>query len=138
MKRRFVIDACALIAFLNDEEGADKVEELLRIAQEKKANLFMNKLNLLEIYYGVYREDGKEVAEDVLLKIRRTPIKVIEGINDAVFKEAGRLKAVYKISIADAVAVAQAKVKKALLVTADHHELEQIEQNTEVNVYWIR
>jgi len=24
MKKRFVLDACALIAFLNDEEGADE------------------------------------------------------------------------------------------------------------------
>lgn len=30
MSDYYVLDACALIAFLNDEAGADVVEELLR------------------------------------------------------------------------------------------------------------
>ena len=138
MKKRFVLDACTLIAFLNDEEGADEVEEILQMAKQRKAQVFMNQLNLLEVYYGVYREDGKEVAEEILSTVSKVPIRIIERINDAVLKEAGRLKATYKISVADAVAVAQAKTKKALLVTADHHELDQLEQNNEVDIHWIR
>ncbi|GAB6275095.1 MAG: hypothetical protein STSR0004_19600 [Peptococcaceae bacterium] len=89
-------------------------------------------------YYGVYREDGKEVAEEILSTVSKIPIKIIERINGAVLKEAGGLKATYKISVADAVAVAQAKTKKALLVTADHHELDQLEQDNEVDIHWIR
>ncbi|KFI34649.1 toxin PIN [Peptococcaceae bacterium SCADC1_2_3] len=138
MKKRFVLDACALIAFLNDEEGADEVEKILQIAKQEKAQIFINQLNLLEVYYGVYREDGKEVAEEILSAVSKIPIKIIERINDAILKEAGRLKATYKISIADAVAVAQAKTKHALLVTADHHELDQLEQDNEVGIHWIR
>jgi predicted nucleic acid-binding protein len=138
MKKRFVLDACALIAFLNDEEGADEVEKILQIAKQEKAQIFINQLNLLEVYYGVYREDGKEVAEEILSAVSKIPIKIIERINDAILKEAGRLKATYKISIADAVAVAQSKTKLALLVTADHHELDQLEQDNEVGIHWIR
>jgi len=33
MKKRFVLDACTLIAFLNDEEGADEVEKILQMAK---------------------------------------------------------------------------------------------------------
>ena len=29
MAERLLLDACAMIAYLNDEEGADKIEELL-------------------------------------------------------------------------------------------------------------
>ena len=69
MMEIFVLDACSLIAFFNDEEGADQVENLLRMAEEKKVKLYMNKLNILEIYYGVYRDDGEKVAEETFHKI---------------------------------------------------------------------
>ena len=36
MKDVFVIDACALIALLADEEGADKVESILKDAKNGK------------------------------------------------------------------------------------------------------
>jgi len=52
MKKTFVFDACALIAFLNDEVGSDIVEKLLEKAISGKTDLIMNKINLLEIYYG--------------------------------------------------------------------------------------
>jgi hypothetical protein len=39
-----------LIAFLNDEEGAELVEALLFEASIQKVDLLMNKVNLLEIY----------------------------------------------------------------------------------------
>ena len=69
MKETFVLDACSLIAFLDDEEGAGKVEDILRKARRNECAIYMNKLNILEIYYGVFREDGKEKAEKTLSKI---------------------------------------------------------------------
>lgn len=38
---RFVFDACALIAYLNDEPGADKVEDLLDQAQQNHVQLYV-------------------------------------------------------------------------------------------------
>ena len=58
MKKVYVLDACALIAFLNDEVGAQFVETLLSEATAQDVDLVMNRVNLLEIYYGVYRDDG--------------------------------------------------------------------------------
>jgi hypothetical protein len=45
------MDACALLAFLNDESGADVVESLLQQIKTGECTLFMHKLNILEIYY---------------------------------------------------------------------------------------
>lgn len=59
MSEHYVLDACALIAFLNDEAGADVVEELLRKSNRQEPNLFLHRLNLLEVYYGIYREVGR-------------------------------------------------------------------------------
>lgn len=131
----FVLDACSLIAFLNDEEGADKVEDLLRKAKEEKVKLYMNKLNILEIYYGVYHDDGEEAADETLSKILELPIVIVDDLSDVVLKESGRLKASYSISLADSIAVAEAKARDAELVTSDHHEFEE---KGEAKFYWIR
>jgi len=63
MSKSHVMDACALIAFLRDEPGADIVTNLLRDAEAGQATIYMNSLNLLEVYYDAYRVDGKQKAD---------------------------------------------------------------------------
>jgi len=138
MKESFIIDACVMIAFLSDEEGATYVERILSDAQQRKSKLFMHSINLLEVYYGIYREDGPEMAEMILGKISKLPIKLIDTIKENVFREAGRLKATYKISLADSIVLAEALIKKALLVTADHHEFDILEKKERIRFSWIR
>ena len=43
----YVLDACAVLAYINNEIGADKVEQLLMSQQR----VFMASINLLEICY---------------------------------------------------------------------------------------
>ena len=138
MKKPFVLDACALIAFLGDEPGADIVEDLLEKAAKGTHQLMIHKINLLEIYYGVYRDDGDETADLVLQKIKELPVQIISSLSDKVFLEAGSLKAQHKLSLADSIAVAEANIRKARLVTADHHELDALEKLEKVRPYWIR
>jgi len=44
MKETFVLDACALIAFLEDEDGANKVEDILKKAEREDCVIYINKL----------------------------------------------------------------------------------------------
>lgn len=138
MKETFVFDASALIAFLNNEEGADMVEGILRQAKDNGCVVYINKLNLLEIYYGIYREDGDKKAEDVLMKVLNLPLVVIDVLDDNLFKEAGKLKATYKISLADSIALASAKTKNAWILTTDHHEFDPLDKQGVLEFYWIR
>ena len=138
MSTTYVVDACALLAFLNDESGANMFDALLQQVKIGECTLFMHTLNVLEIYYGVFREDGQAKAEDVLAKILALPMTIVENLSEAVFKEAGRLKAVYRVSLADAIALAEAKTRHTHLVTSDHHEFDPIEQQKDVKFYWIR
>ena len=78
MREIFVLDACALIAFFDDEPGADKVEGIIQKAKRKEYAVYMNKLNLLEIYYGVLRDDGKMKAETTLTMTSKLPLKVTD------------------------------------------------------------
>ena len=138
MNETFVLDACALIAFLGDEPGADLVENLLEKADNGTHQLMIHKINLLEIYYGVYRDDGHETADLVLQTIKKLPVQIISSFSDEVFLEAGSLKAQHKLSLADSIAVAEANIRKARLVTADHHELDTLDELKKFRPYWIR
>ena len=138
MRKAYVLDACALIAFLNDEEGAHLVETLLCESTAQDVDLVMNRVNLLEIYYGVYRDDGIDEAKNVLAKIKNLPVTIIDTLTDEVFYEAGKLKAANRISLADAIAIAEANVPNVELVTCDHHEFDTLGKEDKMVAYWIR
>jgi predicted nucleic acid-binding protein len=132
-----VLDACALLAFLNDEEGADIVENLLNQALSGETVISMSIVNLLEAYYGELRDKGAETAQIVLDAVQYYSIKIIEIISQTVFHEAARLKAAHKMSLADAIGVATAKEISAQFVTSDHSELEIVEQQEPISFLWL-
>ncbi|MDR2759379.1 MAG: type II toxin-antitoxin system VapC family toxin [Spirochaetaceae bacterium] len=138
MQNGCVLDACALIAYFKDEEGWEAVQDLLERAGQNEVNLLMSKYNLLEIYYGFYRADGKDRAEQVLETATNLPIQIIDELSDVVFREAGRLKAVYDISLADAVALGLASACETPLVTSDHHEISAIEKAENITIHRFR
>jgi len=135
---KFLLDACAVIAYLNDEEGADRVEGFLWEGAQRPGVLFLHEVNLLEIYYGVYRDEGEQLAEETYDKVINLPIKIVAGLKKSVFKEAGRLKAIYRVSLADSIVLAEAKVRRIPLVTCDHHEFDPIQEKNELDFVWIR
>ena len=135
---RYVLDACALLAMLRNEAGADKISEIINAANNGEATIEMNKVNLLEVYYDLYRSIGKDIAEKILAEIKKRPITIISDFTDELFGEAGRLKASYKISLADSFALAQAIVSSGELLTSDHHEFEMVEQQEKIKFGWIR
>jgi len=133
----YVFDACALIAFLNDEVGADSVAAVFEKAKRGEARLLMNMINLFEVYYGFYHEKGRDFAERTIDGVRRSAISICDFTNE-VFTEAGRLKVTYKISLADSIVLAQAAVSGGVLLTADHHELDVVEGRENIRFQWIR
>ena len=138
MKDSYCLDACALIAFLCDEQGADVVEQLLIEAERKNISLIMHRINLLEVYYGIEKSEGKSRADEILKSIYDLPITFIDKINDRIFFTASYFKSNYRLSLADAIALATSKTRKAKLVSSDHHEFDILERNNEINIKWIR
>ena len=136
--KTYVLDACAIVALFNDEIGADVVDNLLVDAADGICSLTMNKYNLLEVYYGYLREDGEVFAEQQLANIKAACIQISDILTDDLFRHAAKLKANYKISLADSIAVAQAVVDNAIIVTSDHHELDAVDRDGKVKFLWIR
>ena len=138
MNKVYVLDACAVIAALSNEEGAEKVEAAFNEVVFGKAKIIINVINLLEVYYDDYRVHGKKSADKMIENIIASPTIIITEIEKDIFEEAGRLKATYKISLADALVLAQAIVTKGTLLTSDHHEFDIIETKENIQFMWIR
>ena len=138
MKPVYVLDACAMLSVLAEESGSEKVAELYLNATFGEITLIMNKLNLLEVYYNLYKAYGIQLADHFIEVVKQSPIAINHEISDDIFEEAGRLKAAYKISLADSVALAQAAVSGGMLVTSDHHEFDVIDKNENIAFFWFR
>jgi predicted nucleic acid-binding protein len=140
MPETYVIDACALIAAIANEEGSEVLAKKFAaaIANDKSTTILMHKLNLLEVYYDIYRRSGESAAKLLLDEIKNNPVTIVSEISDELFNEAGRLKATYSVSIADTFALALAKINDAQLITSDHHEFDILEKCKEAKFLWIR
>ena len=119
MKRRFVLDAWAVLALLQGEEpAASRVRRLLEGAGQGNIDLFISILNLGEVVYRVGKVKGQREAEETLDEIRRLPLTILPATEEAVLAAAG-LKMHHAISYADAFAATTAAELDATLVTGD-------------------
>ena len=131
--KRYVLDSYALLAYAENEKGADEVGDILKKALEDKAELFLCVVNWGEMYYIALREGGKERSELYKNTFAKYPITIVEA-NKELTLQAAEYKAFHKISYADAFAAALAKMKKAQLITGDK-EFRALENEVKIN--WI-
>ena len=107
MNDLYVFDACSLISVLTNEKGADIVKNLLQRAVNGEIKILMHKVNFLEVYYYIYKRYNESVAKNLLKDIRISPIKLDNEITDDILIRAGRLKSLYKMSLADSIGLAE-------------------------------
>jgi ribonuclease VapC len=128
-----VLDSYAVLAFLEDEPGADMVRGLILKAEENNLKLLMSVVNLGEVWYAIARTNSTEKADRVIRDIEGLAIEIVD-----VDWELTRHAAVYKtrgrIAYADCFAAALAKEFMANLVTGDK-EFKVLEG--EIKVEWI-
>ena len=126
MKKRFVLDAWAVLALLQKEEpAASWLKDLLAEAEEGTVELFISIINLGEVLYRIGKVKGETEARETLEEIRRLSLTVVPATGEAVFA-AARFKMRDVLSYADAFAAATAEDLDAVLVTGDP-ELEHLE-----------
>ena len=128
-----VLDSYALLAFFENEKGADKVAGLIRQARDKDKPLLLTTVNWGEVLYTAARASGNAAAEKIEEIIDTFPIEIIPVDRD-IAKIAAEFKASKKMSYADCFAAALAKLKKADLITGDH-EFRAVEN--EIKIYWL-
>jgi predicted nucleic acid-binding protein len=129
-----VLDAHALLAYLEGEEGKETVISVLDEIADGQAAAFLCVVNWGEVWYTAFREGGEDRAKLYENTLAELDIQVLD-VDRNLTLAAARLKGSHKMSYADAYAAATAKLKNALLVTGDK-EFKSVEK--EIKVKWIR
>jgi predicted nucleic acid-binding protein len=131
--KRYVLDSYAMIAYFEDEPGADRVAQILVQLIQGKGKGYMSVVNWGEVYYNTMREEGVVEAEKVILQLDKFPIQIVEVNRDLAY-EAARLKGKYRIAYADCFATALSVKLKASLVTGDP-EFKKLKER--ISIRWI-
>ncbi len=133
-KPKFVLDSHAVVALLDKEKGYERVAERLVAAQNNELVLYMSLINWGEILYTFERERGTQFAIELEKDLDEYPMKLL-GVNRNRIRAAAQLKSTYRLSYADAFAVALARELKAAVITGDP-EFRTVEGI--VSVDWVR
>ncbi|HQV93378.1 MAG TPA: PIN domain-containing protein [Anaerolineales bacterium] len=110
--KKYVLDTSALMAYLEAEEGSDRVEDVLT-AEE----VILPFISLMKLYYISLQEQGQTVADERYAAFRRYP--VFWQFDEQTTLTAARLKAANRISFADSMIAAIAIQQGAILVHKD-------------------
>lgn len=127
----YVLDSFALLVFFQQEQGWERVRELIRDATEGKAELHMSVINLAEVKYILARR-GKAQSR-VMAALEALPINIASA--DAHVESVIEIKAQYPISLADCFAAALALDLDCPVITADP-EFEKLKGI--LRVEWLR
>lgn len=114
----YVLDSYALLAYLADERGADLVREVLEHGQRQEGSVRLSVINLGECVYIIEREQGLAAAHKAIAAIDQLSIEV-PSVDRARTFTAAHIKAHYRVSFADAFAIALAQESVATVVTGD-------------------
>lgn len=128
-----VLDASALITFLEKGKGYEKVRKAMTGAVKEGRNLLMSVVNWGEVHYILIRHYGFEKAEQVALLIQTLPIDLVPA-DQEVARQASLFKALQKLPYADGFAAALARIHQAELLTGDQ-DFRVVEKD--IRILWI-
>lgn len=128
-----VLDAYALMVYLEKESGYEKVKDFFVKAAEMEKKLLMSTVNWGEVFYILIRDYGIEEAENIQRAIETFPIEFVPADLELT-KQAALYKATKKISYADCFSAALAKLHKGEVITGDK-EFKTVE--SEIKIAWL-
>jgi predicted nucleic acid-binding protein len=110
----YLLDTSALFTFIEDENGADRVEQALN-----QVTTLVPWTVLMETYYITLQEEGQAEADRRIALIRTLKVRILWDMNESMLLTAAKLKAEYHISLADAIIAAYAIRYNAVLIHKD-------------------
>jgi ribonuclease VapC len=129
----YVLDSFAILAFLQDESGAEHLQQVFKRIQLGKAKAFLSMINLGEVIYLVERQRGLLAAQNTLATIEALPLEFLPATRERVLA-AAHIKAHFPMSYADTFAIAAAQECGATVLTGDP-EYQAVEKN--VPIEWL-
>jgi predicted nucleic acid-binding protein len=110
----YLLDTSALLTFIEDEPGSDRVEEVL-----KDAAILLPWPVLMETNYITLQEKGRAEADRRYALLRQLRAEILWAMDEPILLTAARLKAEHHVSLADAVVAAFAIRNNAVLIHKD-------------------
>lgn len=116
--KRWLLDTSALLTLRDDEPGAERVAELLHLAQQGQGECLACFITAMELLYRVWRDEGEAAGRLAHEQCRALPIQWVHESPELLLR-AAELKASYPLSLADAWIAASALEANAVLVHKD-------------------
>ena len=132
--KTIILDACALIAYMRNESGAEMVRRALAAPKTK---VLIHAVNLYEVFYDTYRQQPG-LAHLVPEFAKKAGIQIFGRIDHRLMEEAAMLKVSFRMSLADSIALGLSRKLKAPLLSADRHEFAAVAQAGIAEVKFIR
>ena len=110
----FLLDTSAILTLIEDEAGAERVEQVLI-----QGRVWLPWPVLLEATYITRQEQGEAEAEQRYALMKQLPVTILWEMDEPTLLTAARLKADYRLSLADAIIAAFAIQQDAILLHKD-------------------
>lgn len=117
-QKKYVLDTSALLAYYQDEEGADQVAQILAEAAQGEAIVYLSFMTIFEVAYLTTATEGLDEAIKLILQIRELNLEEVWP-DETVLWHAAALKARGGMSVADAFIAGLAASTAATLVHRD-------------------
>jgi len=112
--RPWLLDTSALLSYIEDEAGADRVEQAL-----KQPTTIVPWPVLLETHYVTLQLRGQAEADRRIALIKQLNVKILWDMDESTLLTASRLKAEHRVSLAAAIIAAFAIRRGAVLMHKD-------------------
>jgi predicted nucleic acid-binding protein len=138
MSDAYVFDTEAIIAFLYDEPGHDRVGDLLDEVDAGHAEGLLSEMNASGVYYLVARYEGTAEGKPTPASLRaadrdiRTLTRRGVAVERAEWRLAGEVKADGNLSLADAYAVSVAYDRDATLIAGGDDDFDALPVDVDI------
>jgi PIN domain nuclease of toxin-antitoxin system len=116
----YILDASALLRYIDDEAGADRVEEIFAACVARRADVHISAVQWGEVAGNLRKRLGASHEARIMSSLLPTECEIVPVSGERAVRAAG-LKVDRKVAYADAFAIELAMDSSAhLLVTADY------------------
>ena len=119
----YVLDACSILRYFDNDRGADTVDEALTTH-----TCMIHPVNATEIYYKVYEKHGNDAANDVLDWMYQALI-VWSGDDREIIRIAGEIKVACGVPLGDCFCGGLANILGAPVLTSDVNDMGRISES---------
>ena len=124
----FCLDTSAILTLRDDEPGAERVAMLL----DGPDPCFACFITRMEVLYRVWKDEGEGSGRLAYEQLQSLPIEWVDQ-TEPLLLEASRIKALHRLSVADAWIAAAALLSRATLL----HKDPEFEAITELDQSWL-